>query len=184
MRITKFPPCFLRLVVLVSVCAGQAAYADTVIEFSYDTDFFSHKEVIESIEEGHRAEIRFELRAYRTVQGIRKLFGDRLVAESTVVYEARKDPLNGTYVVTVGNVRENVFENTSAFLEFFFSLENYRMLLPPVEAENDTESLYVLCRAKLEPIKLVPPLTLMPVIIPGFRTVSSWERVSYQGKES
>ncbi len=164
----------------LSAVSGEEPAADgTAVVVSFSPDEMPSDDVIESLEEGHRAEIRYELRVFREVAGIRKLFGDRLIAELYVLYEARKDPLNATYVVTVGDSRELVFDDRNRFLDFFFSLDGYRMEIPV----TDTSALYVLGRAELEPMKLVPPLTLMPIVFPGFRTTTAWKRIPFREVE-
>lgn len=142
------------------------------IEFSFFVDDYSESRIIESLLAGHRSEVRYEFRLLKEARGIGKIFGDRLVAEEAISYVARRDTLDETYVVLIDGVEERVFGNTDSFLAFFLSVKNHTMRL----TENLNDGDYLLCRWRLQPIKLVPPLTLMTLIKTDLQIISSWER--------
>jgi hypothetical protein len=107
---------------------------------------------------------------------LRKLFGDRLIKEEETVYIARRDALDETFVVLVNETAEFTFADAASFLEFFLSVENRGMVIPESLHDDD----YLLCRSIIQPIKLVPPLTLMTLIKSDLQTISSWQLTDFE----
>ena len=170
------PATLLALLTLAFV-PTQIAGAETILVHSFAPEISDQDATLQSLHDGHRAEIRFELRAYQTVSGIKRLFGDRLIANSVVLYEARWNELSNLYVVQIeGSTQgESFFPEDGQFIDFFFTFPATIIEIPPV----DVSTVYVLCRVRLEPIKLVPPMTLLPLMIPGFRITSPWVKLQF-----
>ena len=145
------------------------------IEFSWFTGVEIADEILASLEAGHRAEIHYEIRLYSKNVGIARLFGDRLVKETSLIYDARWDELNERYVVLIDDEHEVAFESPALCTEFLLSLRGYRIEIP----EQYEKEMYLMCRAQIEPIRLVPPLTLMTFLVPKFRTRTPWTHVEY-----
>ena len=145
------------------------------LEFSFFTDVDIADEILASLREGHRSEIHYEARIYKRTAGISQLMGDRLIAESSVLYEARWDELNERYIVLIDEEHEIGFEDPNRLTSFLLSLNKHRITL-----QDDPEGeIYLLCRAQIEPIRLVPPLTLMTFLLPKFRTTTPWGETEF-----
>ena len=147
---------------------------DAEIKFSFGVDDYSKSQIIDSLRDGHRSEVLYEFRLLREARGIAKIFGDRLVKEAKVVYVARWDALDENFVVLIDDVLEKVFADAETFLTFFLSVENHTMRLSSGLNDGD----YLICRWRLQPIKLVPPLTLMTLIKRDLQILSSWQRTT------
>lgn len=145
------------------------------LEYSFAPRLEVGDEILSSLEAGHRSEIHYEARVYRQSSGLGRLFGDRLIAEASVLYEARWDELNGLYVVVIDRLRERVFDDPLELLSFLLTLSEQRIELP----DDSLQAVYLLCRAQIEPIRLVAPLTLLTFLMPRFRSTTSWTRTPF-----
>jgi hypothetical protein len=152
----------------------NAGAQDTEIEFSFNVDDYSKPRIIESLLDGHRSEVLYEFRLLREAKGISKIFGDRLIREVTLEYVARWDAFDENFVVLIDNVLERAFDDVDSFLAFFLSVENQTIRLADPLHDDD----YLLCRWRLQPIKLVPPLTLMTLIKTDLQIISSWQQTT------
>ena len=161
----------LLLLGLLDVGAQSSA-----IVFSFEAENYPGSEIVGSLLDGHRSEVHYEFRVLRKAKGLLKLFGDRLIKEEELLYVARWDAFDETFVVLVDESVERVFTNAGAFLDFFLSVDNYRMGLPGGFEDED----YLLCRWRIQPIKLVPPLTLMTLIKSDLQTISSWQQTEVE----
>lgn len=150
-----------------------------LLEFTFDPELEQGNEIVESLGEGHTAEVRFQIRVYRRSSGLSRLFGDRLIAEQSVLYQARRDRLNDRYVVVVDGELERSFANNDELIDFLVVLKDHQISLPAASAGD----IYLLCRVQVEPIRLVPPLTLLTFVVPGFRTTTPWLRTDYRRLE-
>lgn len=152
------------------------AAAPSRIEFTYTITNYPEDAIMESLMDGHRSEVRYEIRVYRKASGFRRLFGNRLIKQEETVYVARWDALDERYIVLIDGIREEWFESSQPFLRFFLSLSEYSMPVPSEMAEND----YLVCRSRIQPIKLVPPLTLLTLIKPELLIVSPWSQITFE----
>ena len=166
---------FLSWVVLLGIIAGNARAAP-YLKFTFSPLLDPKEAIIESLDDGHRAEIRYEARIYRRTTGVNRLFGDRLIAEEMVTYEARWDELNSRYIVVVDEEFERSFFDADDLLAFLLILDNHIIRLP----NDSSDAIYLMCRAQVEPILLVPPLTLLAVVIPKFRMTTPWMRTEFE----
>ena len=159
---------FIFLLLLSAIDAGAQ---NTEITFTYIVDEYPESRIIESLLNGHRSEIRYEFRLLRKAKGLGKILGDRLVKKAETAYIARWHALSENFVVLIDGVTEHFFSDAASFLQFFFSVE-YTMQLSNSLRDED----YLLCRSRIQPIKLVPPLTLMTLIKSDLQTISSWQQ--------
>lgn len=148
---------------------------DTEIEFTFNIDDYNASQILHSLRDGHRSEVLYEFRLLREARGIAKIFGDRLIKETQMRYVARWDALDENFVVLIDDARERAFDDPDVFLAFFLSIRNHTMDLQGSLVDGD----YLLCRWRLQPIKLVPPLTLMTLIKPDLQIISSWKRTAF-----
>jgi len=155
---------------------ASESYGVPLLEFTFDPELKQRDKIVESLGEGHSAEVQFQIRVYRRSTGLSRLFGDRLIAEQSVLYQARRDRLNDRYVVVVDGEVERSFGDSDELIDFLVVLNDHHISLP---AAVDGE-IYLLCRVQVEPIRLVPPLTLLTFVIPGFRITTPWLRTDYR----
>ncbi len=164
------------VIILFMLGLANAGAQTTNIIFTFSIDNYPESRIIKSLYEGHRSEVLYEFRLLQEAEGIRKIFGDRLIEEEKTVYVARWDPLNESFVVLIDGSAERIFNDPQSFLDFFLSIKNRAIPVSPPLAEDA----YLLCRWSIQPIKLVPPLTLMTLIKPDLQTISSWERTAIE----
>ncbi len=160
------------VILLFLFVLSSAGAQEPQIEFSFGVDGYSQSRIIESLLNGHRSEVLYEFRLFRKARGIGTIFGDRLLKEDMVSYVARWDALDEHFLVLIDGIEERVFGDIKSFLEFFLSVRNHVMRL----SNNLNDGEYLLCRWRIQPIKLVPPLTLMTLIKPDLQIISSWQR--------
>ena len=169
----KIPTSVIALLLLGSIGASAEG---TTIFFSFKVETYQESQIIESLLDGHRSEIHYEFRVFRKATGLRKLFGDRVIEQEETMYIARWDALDESFVVLVDETAEFVFADAAEFLDFFLSVNNRRMYIPHSLHDDD----YLLCRWIIQPIKLVPPLTLMTLIKSDLQTISPWQLTDFE----
>ncbi|MBT3275085.1 MAG: hypothetical protein HN368_18165 [Spirochaetales bacterium] len=149
---------------------------NTRIHFSYSIENYREERIIESLTDGHKAEVRYEIRVFRNVSGIRKLFGDTLIHQEQTVYVARWDALDENYIIQIDSIDEIIFNEQTDFFKALFSLTEYQLIID-YDLEDDD---YVVCRSRIQPIMLIPPLTLMTIFRSDLRETSSWSQVQFR----
>lgn len=150
----------------------DAVAQNTTISFDFAVKHYPESRIIQSLLDGHRSEVRYDFRLLRKATGLRKILGDRLVAEEQTTYIARWDAFDESFVVLIDGAAERVFKDANSFLEFFLSVENRVMTIEEILTDQD----YLFCRWRIQPVKLVPPLTLMTLIKSDLQTISSWQQ--------
>ncbi len=128
-------------------------------------------EVLAALEEGLAAEIQFQLRLYRRQRRPFTFLGDRLVSELRLLRTARYDRFERRYCILSPGAPEDRFEEPQAFLQAFFRLGPLALGGPPAE---EGAAYYVQSRARLAPVKIVPPLKLITLFFP--QAASPWLR--------
>lgn len=128
------------------------------------------RNILRSMEIGHRAEIEYRIKIYKKENGFFNIFGDKLVRDISYSYIGKKDPINGQYHIVSEKKGKQVFNSEKSFLESFYILDNYKINLSG-EKKGDY---YVLGRVDLKVIKLVPPFNLFSIIIPGIVESTDW----------
>ncbi|MDY7029491.1 MAG: hypothetical protein SVR04_14465 [Spirochaetota bacterium] len=127
-----------------------------------------------SLARGEIAEITYDFRLFHESRGILSLVGDKMLAESSVVYRIRYDELNTGYILNSGD--EELF---------FYSFEELREKIRrarisfarPVSVE--TENLYTRIRATIIPRKLVAPFTLLEPFLGSRRIREEWKEYRF-----
>jgi hypothetical protein len=164
----------ITLLLLLSVV--NAGAQDTRIEFSFDVENYSKSKIIDSLLGGHRSEVRYEFRLLREAKGLGKIFGDRLIHEDELSYVARWDAFEENYVVVIDGSVEKTFDDREGFLDFFLAVKNRTMRIATGLIDGD----YLLCRWSIQPVKLVPPLTLMTIFKSDLQVISSWKQTDFE----
>jgi len=133
-------------------------------------------DIIESLDNGLRSEISYEIKIYQQTSGLRSIFGDRLIREEHIHYEGKRDNFSNDYqLFSDSGVRR--FSEPEVFLEHYYELENYPIPFAPTPGED----YYLLGRIVVEDIKLVPPLNLLTLFMRKNRTVTDWYRHPING---
>ena len=123
------------------------------------------------------ARIVFTLRVYQRRTGLLPLFRDRLLSETRVARSAFWDFLDGKFIVESDDGSRASYTSSPELLMGFFSLMDYPVLrFPPSQGE----SRYVTARARLEPVRLMPPLTIVTLAGEAASYTTRWERRTAQ----
>jgi hypothetical protein len=134
------------------------------------------EEVLAALEEGLAAEVHFQLRLYRRLQGRPAFMGDRLLAERRVAQTARYDRFAERYVIERQGRRVGEFSEPAAFLEAFCFLQEFPVgrLSGPPPAPSAAARHYLLGRVRLYPVRVVFPLSLITLFLPKLAVESRW----------
>ena len=131
------------------------------------------EELVSSLRDGMEARIVFTLRVYQRRGGLLPLFRDRLLAETRVARSAFWDFLDRKFIVESDDGSRAAYTSSSELLTGFFSLRDFPVLqLPPRAGELR----YVTARARLEPVRLMPPLTIVTLAGEAASYTTRWER--------
>jgi hypothetical protein len=153
---------FLALV----AAAGRAAPTLSVATRPTDDGVVAHlvftadrpQDIVDSLLGGLESRIVFTIRLYQKRTGpLAFLGGDRLVVQTTLVRRAYRDSLTQMFVVEEGGQAPVSFATTDRLLAAFFTVLAIT-LHAPVAGQAGS---YVAARAQVEPIRLMPPLTLV-----------------------
>ena len=112
--------------------------------------------VLESIDNGMTSSILYEIRVYRLGKGLLKNLVRSLVYSEDIVYEGNWDPFLQSYLIS-RNGELSVFTSSSEFLDRFFSVRNYSIIMAPQPGKKYE----VHVKSMLSAVKLLPPLNFM-----------------------
>ena len=116
------------------------------------------QDIVESLLGGLESRIVFTARLYQKRTGpFSFLFGDRLVVQATVVRRAYRDNLTQMFVVDEDGQVPLSYATTDQLLAAFFTVSGIPFRLPAAGRAG----WYVAGRAQVEPVRLMPPLTLV-----------------------
>ena len=140
-----------------------------------DLSFHWNKEadLLSSLRDGMEARIVFTLRVYQKRSGFLPFFRDRLLGETRVARSAFWDFLDRKFVVESDDGTRAAYTNTQDLLRGFFSLSDFPVASPP---PRPGELRYVTARARLEPVRLMPPLTIVTLAGEAASYTTPWER--------
>ena len=135
------------------------------------------QELVSSLQQGMEARIVFTLRLYQRRRGILPFLGDKLLVETRIARSAFWDFLDRKFVVESDDGSRVAYTNAPELLLGFFSLRDYAISqLPPRPGEQR----YVSARARLEPVRLMPPLTIVTLAGAAASYTTPWERRATQ----
>jgi hypothetical protein len=126
-------------------------------------------EVIDSLNKGLEARITFTTRLYERRRPAFSFAGDRLLAERTVSRSAFWDFLDKVFVVEEEGRRPRTFSDPDSLMRSFFALDE----LFGIDASAHRR-LYVSARAQFEPVRLMPPLTLVGLAGAATSVATPW----------
>ena len=148
--------------------------------------------LMQSIADGHRTVIAYQIKVFRKNTGFWRILGDRLTGETTIRYKAWYDAFTRTYVIeeregprggqrggqrgaqpSVGDdERQKTFRDTESFLSALFTTGT-RIFDNAVESDGVH---YCLSRAIIAMIEFPPPLTILTPFVRDFRIETPWTR--------
>lgn len=134
-------------------------------------------DLVTSLRDGMESRIVFTLRVWEKRSGFLPLFRDRVILETTVARSAFWDFLDKTFVVESDDGARAVFQNGPDLLRGFFTLTDYPLLHAP---SRPGQLRYVTARARLEPVRLMPPLTIVTLAGAAASYTTAWERQEAQ----
>lgn len=129
--------------------------------------------VIESLRRGLESRITFTTRLYERRRPAFAFAGDRVLSEKTVVRSAFWDFLDQVFVLEEEGSPQKTFTDPAELVRGFFFLEesfNFTM------ADSLRRRLYVAARARFEPVRLMPPLTLVGLAGAAANVTTPWVR--------
>ncbi len=129
---------------------------------------------VESLQKGLEARIVYTVRLYQTAQGLVPFGGDRMIAQATVWQTALWDFLDSVYIVESKDGGQTVCHTTEELMASFFTARNVALYDFGVKKHTP---LYVVARAQFEPVRLMPPLTLVNLVGAASAVTTPWTRI-------
>ena len=131
------------------------------------------QELVSSLRQGLESRITFTARVYEKRRGILPLMGDRMLAERRVAHSAFWDFLDGRFVVESDARAQVSYASVDDLLKGFFTLSDLPLY---AVSPGHQDALYVTARAQFEPVRLMPPLTLVSMVGRAATSTSPWTR--------
>jgi hypothetical protein len=132
------------------------------------------QEVLETLNEGLKAQIIFSIKLYERSEGLCAFLGDRLVEEYNLSTVAYRDFFTEEYVIESWRGEKICIKEAEQFFTIFFSLKDFS--IQGIE-EAEAYRYYVLVRVQLDSVKLIPPFTILSFLPFGGRCTSPWVRM-------
>ncbi len=115
-------------------------------------------ELVSSLRDGLESRVVFTLRVYQKRQGFLPFPRDRLLSETVLARSAFWDFLDARFVVESDDGTRTVYADADDLLRGLFSVRDLPVYHGP---GNVLPSCYVSARAHIEPVRLMPPLTIV-----------------------
>ena len=132
------------------------------------------EELIASLRRGLESRITFTTRLYEARPPAFSFAGDRVLAEKRVTRSAFWDFLEQVFVVEEEGGGQKSYTEPSALLHGFFSLD--QTFAYASSKGSAGRSRYVAARAQFEPVRLMPPLTLVGLVGAAVSVTTPWVR--------
>jgi hypothetical protein len=134
-------------------------------------------DVVLALRQGLESRITFTVRLYEKRRSLIPLRPDHLLVERSVSRSAFWDFLDDRYVVESDTGAQLSYASAEELLEGFFSVGDVFLYpLPP----DPRRTLYATARAQFEPVRLMPPLTLVSMVGKVAAFVTPWVRKDVQ----
>lgn len=157
-----------RIEAVVTQSAGQTDVSLRVRGVEAET-------VLDPLASGLESEIEYIVRQYTADGRLTALLGDRLLAEERRLYTAEWDPFADQYVLRDGGGEIRRFDEADELLRDFFSVGG--ITVPP---PADGQESYLMVQARLQPIRFVPALGILAILLPDDTIATPWHRVPLQ----
>ena len=149
--------------------AARASFLVAHVSFRWDR----MPELASSLRAGMESRITFTVRLYERRKGILPFTGDHLLTERNVSRSAFWDFLDGRYIVESEKGARLSYAGTEELLQGFLTLADLILSDLPPEAHPPV---YVTARAHFEPVRLMPPLTLVSLVGRAATSTTPWVR--------
>ena len=153
-------------VIELSVAPGDQSFTAAMSFHWSSTDA-----LIESLRRGLESRITFTARLYERRRPAFAFAGDRLVLERTVVRSAFWDFLGQAFVLEEEGRPPETCTDPAQLVRSFFSVEES---FPSARADASRGRRYVAARARFEPVRLMPPLTLVGLAGAAASVTTPW----------
>ena len=152
---------------LSAVGAGDAIIASS--------SFLWHRqaELVSTLRDGLESRITFTFRVYERKSGFLPILTDRLVAEKTIARNAYYDFLDDRFVLESDTGVRTSYKEVAKLLEAFLSLP--RVSLPRCRPGRQS-GCYVAARVQFDPVRLMPPLTIVSLAGATATVTTPWAR--------
>jgi hypothetical protein len=147
----------------------EGAFVRAAAVFRWDRE----AELTSTLREGLESRITFTLRAFEKNRGLLALLGDRLLAETTLARSAYYNFLDGTYVVEAADGTRVSYAEVGTLLPGFFSVRGVTVL---GARPGRRAGWYVAARVQFEPVRLMPPLTIVSLAGAAATHTTEWVR--------
>ncbi|HUJ73383.1 MAG TPA: hypothetical protein VL359_00935 [bacterium] len=159
-----------------SVLTLRAVRAGNTIVASVALRWDSADELVRSLLDGMESRIVFTVRLYQERSGILSLSGDRLLGQAVVIRRAYRDILTEQFIVAEDGAGAVAFDAAADLLAGFLTVPALSFPAPSPGARG----IYVVARAELQPVLLMPPLTLVTLVGTAAAFVTPWQRSDVQ----
>ena len=159
------PPADAQVIELSVAPGGQSFTAAMSFRWA------STDALIESLRRGLESRITFTARLYERRRPAFAFAGDRLVSERTVVRSAFWDFLGQAFVLEEEGRPQKTCTDPEELVRGFFSVEE---AFSAAGAGAARGRLYVAARARFEPVRLMPPLTLVGLAGAAASVTTPW----------
>lgn len=159
----------------LAVTAG----GDTVrvsLSFSWNQE----QALISSLRDGLESRVVFTMRVYQKRSGFLPFPRDRLLAETTIARSAYWDFLDRKFVVEADDGARTAYESPDELLRAFLSVKDY----PVYRGSAPPRTRYVSARAHVEPVRLMPPLTIVSLAGTAASYTTPWKRAEAPGEDA
>ena len=133
--------------------------------------------LLSSLSRGLEIAVTYELRLYRRTAGLRSLLGDRLLEQADLARRASMDLIDGRYILFDERGEVRLHDGGENLMHDLLSLGAFRLPWPV------GPGMYLLARARLDYVRLDPPLHIVTIFRPTAAT-TEWRRVELVGAEA
>lgn len=124
--------------------------------------------LVQTLEEGLRCGITFEIRLYEKIKAV----ADKFISSTVIRREGKWDPFSENYLISQNDEFYRYSDSIDHFFSAFFHLDNVNI---PFEKSGDSQY-YILCRVRIETLKFVPPFQLIAPGMGIYFPSTSWEK--------
>ena len=135
------------------------------------------QELVSSLRDGMEARIVFQLRVYQHRGALLPFLADKLLVETRVGRSAFWDFLDRKFVVEADDGSRTAYTSAPELLVGFLTLVDFPVSRQPPSASDGQ---YVIARARLEPVRLMPPLSIVTIAGAAASYTTPWERRNAQ----
>jgi hypothetical protein len=133
------------------------------------------EEAVASLQNGLESRIVFTVQLFEKGESVYPFNADRMLAQKTVRRSAFWDFLDAVFVVEEEGSPPTPCRTTAELMESFFSLRG--VFLSDVAAHRHA-ALSIAARAQYEPVRLMPPLTLVNLVGAASNITTPWIRIA------